>query len=184
MKRGATDEGAAGDSGVNGPRFLFALSLSGAILLSWSLVGSSIASAQSSAQTNSPTEGSGEPQKVAVPISGRGLPEFPEAFSRGIVLPHPRTAIHQSGGNYLNPLLYIPLLGLFLLWTWTCHWVDDDSKALKVRNGFWTALVRRPSSLSIGSTLRLTRPPRSWLPRRCRRLRKAVSFSGWLAGWR
>ena len=141
MKRGATDEGAAGDSGVNGPRFLFALSLSGAILLSWSLVGSSIASAQSSAQTNSPTEGSGELQKVAVPISGRGLPEFPEAFSRGIVLPHPRTAIHQSGGNYLNPLLYIPLLGLFLLWTWTCHWVDDDSKALKVRNGFWTALV-------------------------------------------
>ena len=100
---------------------MLALSLFGVILLPWGPCGSSIASAQSSAQTNSPTESSGEPQKVDVPISGRGLPEFPEAFSRGIVLPHPRTAIHQSGGNYLNPLLYIPLLGLFLLWTWTCR---------------------------------------------------------------
>jgi hypothetical protein len=102
MKRAAIDEGAAGDSGVNGPRFLLALSLFGVILLPWGPCGSSIASAQSSAQTNSPTESSGEPQKVDVPISGRGLPEFPEAFSRGIVLPHPRSAIHQSGGKVFD----------------------------------------------------------------------------------
>ena len=42
-------------------------------------------------------------------------------------LPHPRSVIRQGGGNYFNVFLYVPLLGLFFLWTWTCYWVDDDT---------------------------------------------------------
>ncbi|MFP6768069.1 MAG: GspE/PulE family protein [Planctomycetaceae bacterium] len=74
-------------------------------------------------------------------VGGRRFPEFPEAFSRGNVLPHPQSAVRQRPGSYLNPGLYIPLLGLFFLWTWTCFWVDEDSSSLKVRNEFWTAAV-------------------------------------------
>lgn len=93
------------------------------------------------------SEGGGQATAAEVPapgpmvVGGRRFPEFPEAFSRGNVLPHPQSAIRQRPGNYLNPWLYVPLLGLFLLWTWTCFWVDEDSNSLKVRNEFWTAAV-------------------------------------------
>ena len=63
------------------------------------------------------------------PLGGRSFPDFPVASSRGNHLPHPRSAIRQGGGNYFNVFLYVPLLGLFFLWTWTCYWVDDDSQS-------------------------------------------------------
>ena len=75
------------------------------------------------------------------PVASGKLPEFPEVFVRGNVLPHPQRSLYQAPGYYLNPWLFIPLLACFLLWTWSCYWVDDDSSALHVRNEFWTALV-------------------------------------------
>ena len=75
------------------------------------------------------------------PVASGKLPDFPQAFVRGNVLPHPHRNFYQAPGYYLNPWLFIPLLMLFLLWTWSCYWVDDDSSALHVRNEFWTGLV-------------------------------------------
>ena len=32
------------------------------------------------------------------------------------------------------------VLGLFALWVWTCRWVDEDSRGLKVRSEFWNSI--------------------------------------------
>ncbi len=128
--------------GVSGPRVVRWLGpvLAWTILLSTTVVAQAPSGAAESADGSSATE---ETQAVAAPApqAGRSLPDFPSVFTRGNHLPHPRSAIRQPGGNYFNVFLYVPLLGLFFLWTWTCYWVDDDSEALQVRNEFWTSVV-------------------------------------------
>ena len=128
-------------TGVSGSRVGFVL------VLAWiMLVSTEFTRAQSppvSTVVDEPSN-AGEPQAVPMattPNGGRSLPSFPGVFSRGNHLPHPRSVIRQRGGNYFNVFLYVPLLGLFFLWTWTCYWVDDDSQALQVRNEFWTSVI-------------------------------------------
>ena len=135
------EPGVFGVTGVSGSRVGFVL------VLAWiMLVSTEFTWAQSppvSTVVDEPSN-AGEPQAVPMattPLGGRSLPSFPGVFSRGNHLPHPRSVIRQRGGNYFNVFLYVPLLGLFFLWTWTCYWVDDDSQALQVRNEFWTSVI-------------------------------------------
>ena len=127
-------------TGVSGPRVGLALALAWIMLVS---VEVTRAQAPPASPVTEQSSNAGEPQAVpvATPVGGRSLPPFPGVFSRGNHLPHPRSVIRQGGGNYFNVFLYVPLLGLFFLWTWTCYWVDDDSQALQVRNEFWTAVI-------------------------------------------
>ena len=128
-------------SGVSGPRVGWLV-----LGLAWAILSSSSAApaqAQAPAPAGGPSSAEGESGAVPVssPLGGQSFPDFPSVFTRGNHLPHPRSDIRQGGGNYFNVFLYVPLLGLFFLWTWTCYWVDDDSQALQVRNEFWTAVV-------------------------------------------
>ena len=134
------ESGVFGVTGVSGPRVGLALALAWIMLVS---VEVTRAQAPPASPVTEQPSNAGEPQAVpvATPVGGRSLPPFPGVFSRGNHLPHPRSVIRQGGGNYFNVFLYVPLLGLFFLWTWTCYWVDDDSQALQVRNEFWTAVI-------------------------------------------
>ena len=134
------ESGVFGVTGVSGPRVGLALALAWTMLVSVEVTRAQAPPASPVAEQPS---NAGEPQAVpvATPVGGRSLPPFPGVFSRGNHLPHPRSVIRQGGGNYFNVFLYVPLLGLFFLWTWTCYWVDDDSQALQVRNEFWTAVI-------------------------------------------
>ena len=87
-----------------------------------------------------------EPAVTASPtVVGEVYPHFPvpEPFPRGNVMWHPvsGTQLDPAPGHYLNLVLTVPVLGLFLLWAWSCYWVDKDSGELKVRNEFWNSLV-------------------------------------------
>ena len=128
-------------SGVSGPRVGWLLGLACAILALSSSAVLAQSPAPAAADTQKAAEGDPGAVAVASPMGGQRFPEFPSVFTRGNHLPHPRSAIRQGGGYYFNVFLYVPLLALFLLWTWTCYWVDDDSQALQVRNEFWTAVV-------------------------------------------
>ena len=111
------EPGVFGVTGVSGSRVGFVL------VLAWiMLVSTEFTRAQSPPVPTVVDESSnaGEPQAVPMattPIGGRSLPSFPGVFSRGNHLPHPRSVIRQRGGNYFNVFLYVPLLGLFFLWT-------------------------------------------------------------------
>ncbi|MBT4864358.1 MAG: type II/IV secretion system protein [Planctomycetaceae bacterium] len=44
-------------------------------------------------------------------------------------------------GFYLNLLRFVPVVLLFVLWMWSSHWVDEDSRSLQVRSQFWNTAV-------------------------------------------
>ena len=53
----------------------------------------------------------------------------------------PQRQIPPSVGFYFSLLRVVLVLGVFLFWTWSTWWVDDDSKALRVRNEHWNSIV-------------------------------------------
>ncbi len=51
-------------------------------------------------------------------------------------------ADNRGPGLYLNLFKFLPVLGIFLLWTWTTWWVDDDTRELNnVRFEMWNSIV-------------------------------------------
>lgn len=64
-------------------------------------------------------------------------PRSPNGFYRG----NERDRGQYDVGYYLNLWGFIPILGLFFLWTHTTTWVSADSRALKLHSDFWNALV-------------------------------------------
>ena len=43
---------------------------------------------------------------------------------------------------YLNLFKFLPVVGVFLLWAWTTHWVNDDAKELNsFKFEFWNCVI-------------------------------------------
>ncbi len=48
----------------------------------------------------------------------------------------------RGPGLYLNLFKFLPVLGTYLLWSWTTHWVDDDTRELNnIRFEVWNSVV-------------------------------------------
>ena len=71
---------------------------------------------------------------------GRDANAFPSApgglFYRGS---HPTNVVLRS--SYLHQGKLAFLLALFVLWTWTAGWINDDAHSLKVRPDMWNTIV-------------------------------------------
>ena len=82
----------------------------------------------------------GAPAAPAVLTVGRDANAFPSApgglFYRGS---HPTNALLKS--SYLHQGKLAFLLALFVLWTWTAGWINDDAHSLKVRPEMWNTIV-------------------------------------------
>ncbi|MBX6312034.1 MAG: type II/IV secretion system protein [Isosphaeraceae bacterium] len=61
----------------------------------------------------------------------------------GVLLAQSAQIAQDRGpGFYLNLLKFLPVLLVYLLWTWTTYWVDDDLKELNnVRYEMWNSIV-------------------------------------------
>jgi general secretion pathway protein E len=54
----------------------------------------------------------------------------------------PGIASSRGPGMYLNLFKFVPVVLVYLLWAWTTHWVEDDTKELNnVRHEMWTSIV-------------------------------------------
>lgn len=94
--------------------------------------------------------------KKAAPASGEraALPETPAPTTsstsgqyRYPSDPHPFLRGNPARGNqvgavgdYFSRFGILFLLGIFGLWMWSSRWIDEDSRALKVRNEFWNSV--------------------------------------------
>jgi type II secretory ATPase GspE/PulE/Tfp pilus assembly ATPase PilB-like protein len=63
-------------------------------------------------------------------------PPYPTAFHRGS---YPTR--REWAGYYLHTGKFLYLLALFVLWTWTAGWIDNDAGNLKVRPDMWNTIV-------------------------------------------
>lgn len=72
---------------------------------------------------------------VAAPSGSHRYPPTPTQFFRG------NGATASQAGFYFSLWRVGFVVGLFLLWTWTCRWIDQDSTSLKVRSEFWNSMV-------------------------------------------
>ncbi len=61
----------------------------------------------------------------------------------GLLLAQSSAIAGQRGpGMYLNLFKFLPVLALFLMWTYTTHWVDDDTRELNnIRFEMWNSVV-------------------------------------------
>jgi len=51
-------------------------------------------------------------------------------------------AIQRGPGLYLNLFKFIPVVLIYLMWTWTSYWVDDDAKDLNnLKFELWNSVV-------------------------------------------
>jgi general secretion pathway protein E len=78
-------------------------------------------------------------------------------FARGnVAVPGGKKNSGTGTGWYFSLFRFLPLLGLFLLWTHTTTWVDDDAQGLKLDAGMWNAAVLMGGA--IGLLLAITIP--------------------------
>lgn len=83
-----------------------------------------------------PEDGAGQtPAGPPAVTSADRMPPYPLPFHRGNDL------LPSYQGFYLSLGMFVPVVGLFFLWVWISHWVDDDSDSLKLRNEFWNSVV-------------------------------------------
>lgn len=71
---------------------------------------------------------------VVAPKVGE-YPRSPFPFSRG------DDPTGRSVGFYFSLWKLAPVLGLFFIWTWSTHWVDEDSRSLKMNSELWNSLT-------------------------------------------
>jgi type II secretory ATPase GspE/PulE/Tfp pilus assembly ATPase PilB-like protein len=51
-------------------------------------------------------------------------------------------SVPRGSGFYLNLLKFVPVLAVFLLWTWTTGWADDDMRELNnIRFEMWNSVL-------------------------------------------
>lgn len=109
------------ESGTTVVRLIFGLLLGATLLLTSC---SSLAHAQGGGGTSS--------------ASTAEYPRSPRGFYRG----NSRPGAGSDSGFYVNLWRLAPIVLLFLLWSYTTHWVDHDARTLRmVNNDFWTSLV-------------------------------------------
>jgi type II secretory ATPase GspE/PulE/Tfp pilus assembly ATPase PilB-like protein len=86
----------------------------------------------------------GAPQQVVVPSQssvGQAYPPYPQPFYRGNQSPRGTATVIPVQGFYLSTFRLAFYFGLLCFWVWASNWVNEDSDALKVRNGFWNMLM-------------------------------------------
>ncbi|HEX8200149.1 MAG TPA: GspE/PulE family protein, partial [Isosphaeraceae bacterium] len=50
--------------------------------------------------------------------------------------------VPRGPGLYLNLFKFLPVLALYVLWVWSTHWVDDDTRELNnIRFEMWNSIV-------------------------------------------
>jgi len=107
-----------------------------------------LAPAQEAAEQQPPP--AAEPQPgAAVPQPGVAVESMPMTPSQAGQFPPSPYGFYRGNdpgnrnqsGWYLSLMALVPVVVLFLLWTWTAKWVDSDSRSLKVRNEFWNTIV-------------------------------------------
>ncbi len=109
-------------------RFLIQLSIGLSILF----VSVCSVSAQKPANRASDVKDKAAAVERAIPAGNvRPVSEFPP-------IPGP---FFRGSGYYLNWLCWVPVLALLMLWTWSSHWVDGDSRSLKERSEFWNSVI-------------------------------------------
>ncbi|MBW3543001.1 MAG: GspE/PulE family protein [Planctomycetes bacterium] len=54
--------------------------------------------------------------------------------------PAPRGFVRFEG-RYVNMLLLVPTIAVFLIWTASSHWVSSDASNLKLRPAFWNSVM-------------------------------------------
>ena len=74
-----------------------------------------------------------EPQVQSIPTTAQYPPD-PNGFIRG-------NRMTGQKGNYFSLWRLVPIILLFLYWTNTSNWVNEDSTGLKVRPEFWNTLT-------------------------------------------
>ena len=109
------------------------------LILCWMTCGVHQAVAQQPAANALPAAANALPAP-AVLAAGRDPNAYPPApggiFYRGS---HPTNL--GLTGYYLHMGKLCYLLVLFVLWTWTAGWIDDDARTLKVRPDMWNTIV-------------------------------------------
>ena len=79
----------------------------------------------------------GAPAALTVGRDANAYPSAPGGlFYRGS---HPTNVVLRS--SYLHQGKLAFLLALFVLWTWTAGWINDDAHSLKVRPDMWNTIV-------------------------------------------
>ena len=110
------------------------------LILCWMACGMHEAVAQQPA-ANAPPAAAKTLPAPAVLAAGRDPNAFPPApggiFYRGSY----QDQKFGPPGYYLHLGKLCYLLALFVLWTWTAGWIDDDARTLKVRPDMWNTIV-------------------------------------------
>ena len=93
---------------------------------------------------------------VATPVvaaSSAGGPWAPDplGFTRGNRFP-------QQIGFYYSWVKFIPVLLLFLTWTYYSNWVQEDSHGLRIRTGYWNSLMLLGGTLGFLGALTVPLP--------------------------
>lgn len=78
------------------------------------------------------------PTAAPVGVSSQWAP-VPDGFHRGNKL-GPGSSAPVVSGWYFSLLKLIPVLLLFIYWTYTSNWVAEDSRSLKLRPDFWNSV--------------------------------------------
>ena len=94
------------------------------------------APAADSAATGAASAASGAPASA----QGRWT-KYPDGFTRGNkVTDASGTSYFVLRGWYLSLLKLVPILLLFIYWTYTSNWVAEDTAALRLRPEYWNSL--------------------------------------------
>ena len=100
----------------------------------WLMLCSASVSAQPSSGTDGGNMKSTAMISAAPNAANRYPPDAAPQFFRG------NDADPYYNGFYLHATFFaVP--SLFLVWVWSSRWVNDDSRALKIRNEFWNSWV-------------------------------------------
>ncbi len=114
---------------------------------------------QSDTTTGNPAEpssdagaGASTPQQIVAPAAGASAgayPPYPQPFYRGNQSPTGSTRVIPTQGFYFSTFRTLFYLGLIAFWVWASAWVNEDSDALRVRNGFWNMLMMAGGSAGL-----------------------------------
>ena len=91
--------------------------------------------------------------RVVVQRGRDALPNDPKPFYRGNNVPNRNQIMKWPSGFYLNLTRFFPIIGLFLVWTWSTHWIDNDTRSLRMGGEFWNGLAFLGGVLGFGLIL-------------------------------
>jgi type II secretory ATPase GspE/PulE/Tfp pilus assembly ATPase PilB-like protein len=83
-----------------------------------------------------------------------GLPADPKPFIRGnSIVQGTNIRKDPTPGFYFNLWRFGFVIGLFLLWTWSTQWIDNDARSLRMGGEFWNGLALLGGALGFAMVL-------------------------------